>query len=118
MLTAIHVHNRAGDGAIGCEIKVEIANGKVVSVAGNTCPRGKAYAESEVTNPVRTVTTTVKSVDGKIIPVKTKCPIPKEKVFEAMKIINSAKPCLPISAGDVIIKDIFGAQLVATQSVE
>lgn len=103
---------------IGCDIKIEIANGKVISVAGNTCPRGKAYAESEVTNPVRTVTTTVKSADGKIVPVKTKSPIPKEKVFEAMKIINSAKPCLPISVGDVIIEDIFGAQLVATQSVE
>jgi CxxC motif-containing protein len=35
-----------------------------------------------------------------------------------MKIINSAKPCLPILAGDVIIEDIFGAKLVATQSVE
>lgn len=103
---------------IGCDIKVAFENGKVLSVTGNTCPRGKVYAESEVTNPVRTVTTTVKSVEGKIIPVKTSAPISKEKIFEAMKIINNAKPCLPIHAGDVIIKDIFGAELVATQSVE
>jgi CxxC motif-containing protein len=103
---------------IGCDIKVQIENGKVTSVIGNTCPRGKAYAESEVTNPVRTITTTVKSTCGSIIPVKTLTPIAKEKVFEAMKIINSAKPCLPILAGDVIIEDVFGAKLVATQSVE
>lgn len=103
---------------IGCDIKVQFENGKVISVTGNTCPRGKAYAESEVTNPVRTITTTVKSACGKVIPVKTLTPISKEKVFEAMKIINSVKPCLPILAGDVIIEDVFGAKLVATQSVE
>ena len=103
---------------IGCDIKVEYQDGKVLSVVGNTCPRGKVYAESEVTNPVRTVTTTVKSIEGKIIPVKTTAPISKEKVFDAMKIINSAKPCLPISAGDVIIEDVFGAKLIATQSVK
>lgn len=103
---------------IGCDIKVEYQDGKVLNVVGNTCPRGRVYAESEVTNPVRTVTTTVKSADGKIIPVKTSAPISKEKVFDAMKIINSAKPCLPISAGDVIIEDVFGAKLIATQSVK
>ncbi len=103
---------------MGCDVEVEYENGKVLSVVGNTCPRGKSYAESEVTNPVRTVTTTVKSAEGKIIPVKTSAPIPKEKMFEAMNIINNAKPHLPISGGDVIIEDIFGAKLVATQNVE
>lgn len=103
---------------IGCDIKVDFCDGKVISVVGNTCPRGKAYAESEVTNPVRTVTTTVKTQCGKVVPVKTLTPIAKEKIFEAMKIINNAKPCLPICAGDVIIEDVFGAKLVATQSVE
>ena len=103
---------------IGCNIKVQIVDGKVLSVEGNTCPRGRAYAESEVVNPVRTVTTTVKSVEGKIIPVKTLTPINKEKIFEAMKIINNAKPSLPICIGDVIIEDVFGAKLVATKSVK
>ena len=103
---------------IGCDISVEYESGKVISVIGNTCPRGARYAESEITNPVRTITTTVKSACGKIIPVKTSEPISKEKVFDAMKIINNVKPFLPIKAGDVIIKDIFGSSLVATQSVE
>ena len=103
---------------MGCDIQIEYEDGKILSVTGNTCPRGKVYAQSEVTNPVRTVTTTVKSVDGKIIPVKTNIPIPKDKMFEAMNIINNVKPHLPIYGGDVIIEDIFGAKLVATQSVE
>ncbi len=102
---------------IGCQITVNVEDNKVLSVNGNGCARGKTYAQSEVLNPVRTITTTVKSADGKIVSVKTATPIPKEKVFEAMKIINKAKPRLPISIGDVIIKDVFGAKLIATKNV-
>ena len=29
---------------MGCPLTVDIEDGVVVSVAGNTCPRGKAYA--------------------------------------------------------------------------
>ena len=31
---------------VGCEIRVETENGEVKSVQGNSCPRGKMYAES------------------------------------------------------------------------
>ena len=50
---------------------------------------------------------------GEILAVKTDAPIPKEKVFEAMKIINKVNPVLPISIGDVIIEDVFGSRVVA-----
>ena len=101
---------------IGCSLTAEIENGKVVFVSGNTCPRGKVYAENECTNPTRTITTTIRLESGEILPVKTDRPIPKDKIFEAMKIINTASPLLPISAGDVIMDDVFGSKLVATKS--
>ena len=50
---------------LGCMLTVDIENGEVVNVEGNTCPRGKAYAEKEVTNPMRIVTSTVRVVDVK-----------------------------------------------------
>ena len=49
---------------MGCSIRVELADGAVTSVTGNTCPRGAAYAEKEVTNPQRMVTTTVSVTQG------------------------------------------------------
>ena len=101
---------------VGCSLNVTLENGKVVSVSGNTCPRGKVYAENECTCPVRTITTTVRCEGGAILPVKTDKPIPKDKIDEAMKIINSQTPHLPISIGDVIIKDVFGANVVATSN--
>jgi len=102
---------------VGCTLEVELNGKEVVSVSGNTCPRGKVYAENECTAPKRTVTTTVKCACGAILPVKTATPIPKEKVFEAMKIVNKTSPVLPISVGDVIIDDVFGSKVVAVKNL-
>ena len=100
----------------GCSLRAEIENGKVISVTGNACPRGAQYAQAECTNPVRTVTSTIRCSDGSLLSVKTDRPIPKEKVAACMKIINSATADLPISVGDVIIKEVFGSNIVATQN--
>lgn len=101
---------------IGCSLRVEIENDKVVSVKGNTCPRGEKYAVNECTNPQRTVTSTVKCSDGSIVSVKTDTTIPKDKVFECMKIINNTTIDLPVSVGDVIIENVFGSNIVCTQN--
>ena len=73
---------------IGCSLEIEIEDGKVIDVKGNTCPRGKQYGISECTNPERMVTTTIRCENGMVLPVKTDRPIPKDKVFECMNIIN------------------------------
>ncbi len=103
---------------IGCRLAAEINDGRVTAVSGNNCPRGRAYAESECISPVRTITTTVRCKGGKLLPVKTNMPIPKEKIFEAMEIINNAHPVLPIAVGDVIIKDVFGSRVVAVRNMD
>ena len=100
----------------GCGLKVEIEDGKVLSVTGNSCPRGVKYAEDECRNPMRTITSTVRCEDGRVISVKTDRPIPKAKMFECMKMINSATAHLPIHIGDVIIEDVFGSNVVATEN--
>ena len=103
---------------IGCELSVELSDKEVVSVKGNTCKRGESYAISECTYPVRTVTSTVRCKNGDMLSVKTDKPIPKDKIFECMKIINSLHPHLPISVGDVIIENVFGCNIVSTQNLD
>lgn len=102
----------------GCRLTAEIDGNTVKSVSGNSCIRGKNYAENECTNPVRTITTTVKTEDGGRLSVKTKSPIPKDKIFECMEVINSCTAKLPVKCGDVIISDILktGSDVVATQN--
>ena len=103
---------------LGCDLKVQLDGNKVISVSGNTCPRGEKYAQSECTNPQRTVTTTIKCDNGAVLPVKTNRTIPKEKMAECMKIINNTVARLPISVGDVIIEDVFGADIVAARNMK
>ena len=103
---------------LGCPIEVEIENGEVVAVTGNTCKRGDAYARAEITNPVRSLTTSVKVENGvhPVVPVKSSGPVPKDKMFECMKVINSATVKAPVKIGDVVIENILdlGVDIVAT----
>lgn len=101
---------------LGCELTVSLDGDQVTGVTGNTCKRGAVYANNECTNPQRTVTTTVKCEDGSMVSVKTDTTIPKDKMFECMQIINSVTAKLPIAVGDVIIEDVFGSKIVATQN--
>lgn len=103
---------------LGCSLVCEVEDGKVVSISGNGCKRGKEYAESECVCPKRTVTTTVKTKSGRLVACKTKEPIPKEKMFSLMEIINSLRIDLPIRIGDVIIEDVFGTSVVATENLD
>lgn len=52
--------------------------------------------------------------NGVPVPVKTDNPIPKEHIFDCMKIINGTKISAPIKIGDILIEDVFGANIVAT----
>lgn len=106
---------------IGCEITVEHEGEKILSVSGNTCKRGDAYARSEITAPARTLTTTVRLEDGEmpLVPVRTDKPIPKGKLFDAMKLANAYTAKAPVKCGDVLIPDFIekGTSLVACRSV-
>ena len=103
---------------LGCPLTVGIEDGKVVSVEGNTCRRGETYAVKEITNPSRTVTSTVKVVGGErpVVAVRTKTDIPKEKIFACMEAINAAEITAPVKIGDVVIADVCGTgvDVVAT----
>lgn len=107
---------------MGCNLQVELDDeGKVISVTGNSCPRGKIYAEKECTNPTRIVTSTVMVENGTIdmVSVKTEEDIPKGKIFECLKALKGLKVNAPVNIGDVIIKDFqgTGVNIVATKKV-
>ena len=104
---------------MGCAIKVEISeSGEILSVSGNTCKRCETYAANECTHPVRSLTSTVRVEGGaeNVVPCKSAAPIPKEKIFDCMKEINSARASAPVTLGDVLIENICGTgvNIVAT----
>ena len=107
---------------IGCRLCAEVnEKNEVISVSGNTCPRGKAYAEAELTHPTRTLTSTVavEGRDGVMLPVKTDKPISKENLLPAMEVLRKVRVSLPVKIGDVVLADLFGeANVVATATIE
>ena len=103
----------------GCALKVELDEGGMpVSVTGNLCKRGEAYANDECVNPMRVVTSTVACEGGGVVSCKTSTSVPKGLVFEVMEKINSVKASANVKIGDVIIENVLGtgANIVATSN--
>lgn len=103
----------------GCTLEAEV-NGKNVAVTGNSCPRGKVYAESECIAPMRTITSTVRLENRScgMVSVKTASPVPKDRIFDVMKLIRAKTAAAPIAIGDIILKDVFGTDIIATANVK
>ncbi len=101
----------------GCQITVELDGKNIVSVSGFTCKRGEAYARTECTAPMRTLTTTAAVVGGGVVPVKTDRTVPKELLFDCMKEINNARVPGEASEGTVVIENILGtgANVITTR---
>lgn len=99
---------------LGCLLTVELDGSNILAISGYTCKRGKEYAETECTNPVRVVTSTVMNENGKPIPVKTDRAIAKEHIFDCMKILNGTVITKPVKIGDVVLSDVFGSNIIVT----
>lgn len=91
---------------LGCEIEVTVEDGKVTSLTGNGCLRGKFYAEAEIVCPKRVITSTIRSENGEMIPVKTDRPVRKDAIFDVMKKINQTTCKLPVCLGDILVENI------------
>ena len=106
---------------LGCPLTVEMEGNEVKSVAGNTCPRGDAYAKKELTNPTRIVTSTVRVAGGKLamVSVKTESDIPKGKIFDCVKALKDVEVIAPVKIGDVIVENVAGTgvNVIATKNV-
>lgn len=102
----------------GCHLVVD----DNMNVTGNTCPRGKEYAISELTNPVRSITSSIRvnNREDLLVSVKTSGQIPKGKIFEVMEEINKLSVSAPTHIGDIAKKNILGlgVDILITKEIE
>ena len=92
----------------GCHLKVDEKNG--YAVTGNKCERGIEYGKAELQNPVRMVTSTVKLEGSRSrrLPVKTSSAVPKNLIFDVMKVIDDLTVTTPVKVGDVLVENVLG----------
>lgn len=106
---------------MGCKVTVELNNGEITNVTGNTCKRGDDYARKEVSHPMRIVTSTVRVIGGDlpVVSVKTERDIPKEKMRDIMNSLADIRVPAPVHIGDVILENVAltGVNIVATKEV-
>ena len=106
---------------LGCFLTVDHSQTKVESIKGNRCKLGLEYAEKEVFNPERTLTTTVRVKNGHLplVSVRTSKPIPKKLIFDTMNLLAEIEVEAPVKIGDEIIQNLFdtNASIVATKDI-
>ena len=106
---------------MGCPLIVTMEDGAVASVTGNTCPRGREFAISEMTAPKRTICSTVRTAfpDAPVLPVRVSADIPKDRIFDVMDAIRTVTVSERIGRGDVVIPDVLGlgVDVIATSSL-
>ena len=102
----------------GCNLTAEITQDGV-KVTGHTCPKGEEYAINECTNPVRTVTATVRvsNRENTMVSVKTENPVPKGEMLNIMALLRKTHVNAPVCIGDVVLSDVCGTNIVITKDI-
>ena len=106
---------------LGCPVSVT-TDGDNITVTGNTCAKGEAYAKKEVTNPTRIVTTIVRVHAGNlpVVPVKTASDIPKSAVMDCIRQLKEVVVEAPVYIGDVVLTEVAGTKIavIITKNIE
>ena len=110
----------------GCDIAAdyEVAEDggvEVRSVEGQSCSRGAEYVRQELTDPRRTIASSVLVRGGELplASVRLTAPIPKARIFDAMREIKKFTVDAPVEAGAILAPNLLGlgTDLVVTKSV-
>ena len=106
---------------IGCRVSIELTDGKYL-FTGNKCSKGENFAIAEMTAPLRSLTTTVRTVFPQmpVLPVRTKGEVPKGKIKEIMKELSKILITERIGIGETVAANIAGTgcDIIATSGEE
>jgi len=94
---------------IGCRLTAVREEGSGEwSVSGNRCPRGRVYAQNELTDPRRVVTATVAGNSTLMprIPVRTSEALPKRYIDALLNRLYRLKVEIPVKNGEVLIRNV------------
>jgi len=101
----------------GCQLTI-IGTGFDMVVEGSKCDRGREFAKHEMSNPTRTLTTTVKTKfpGVPVLSVRTAGEIPRDKLMTAMHELSEVVIEEELACGDTVLEDIAktGVSVIVT----
>jgi len=102
---------------IGCRIIVDGEKG-AYTFSGNKCPKGAEFAQTEMTFPVRSLSTTVRTTfpDMPVLPVRTNGEVPKERINDIIHVLSKLTITEKIGIGETVAANILetGCDIIAT----
>ncbi len=105
----------------GCEISAKWGE-KEIQIDGYLCEKGKKFAENEIKNPQRILTTTMKVENGKrpLVSVRSDRPVCKDELCKLVTELNSITVDSPIACGTVIKREVGRnrVNIIATSGVD
>lgn len=105
---------------IGCGLQAK-KNGEQWIIKGNRCRKGEQFAINELTDPRRSVCSTVKTIFKEVprLSVRTDGEVPLKSIFEVMEQINRVILERPVHIGEVIIENVCntGINVIATSDL-
>lgn len=98
---------------VGCNLAVTHEGATLLGVNGNMCKRGLKFAEAELTDPRRMVATTVRVRGGvhPLVPVYTREPFPKPRIFELLREIRRLEIEAPVTMNQVVLDNALGEEI-------
>ncbi|MDD2980264.1 MAG: DUF1667 domain-containing protein [Hespellia sp.] len=93
-----------------CELMVGMEKGTLISVNGNSCPRGEAYAFEKMVSMSGRIHTKprIKDCPERKLKVMTETDVPKEKFKSILLRLRALEVQTPIEIGDVVCENIAG----------
>lgn len=102
---------------IGCSLTAE-KSGEQWDIKGNRCVKGLDFAINEISDPRRSICSTVRTTFKKVprLSVRTQGEVPLNTIFAVMEQINSVTLDYPVHSGEVIIENVSstGINVIAT----
>ncbi|HOC80515.1 MAG TPA: DUF1667 domain-containing protein [Bacilli bacterium] len=94
----------------GCRLEIETLSQRV---SGNKCPRGITFAIDELTNPKRSITTTVHTtlLEYPVISVRTDGEIAKDKIRDLLALLKDIAITEYLPINTIIIHNVFGTNI-------
>jgi CxxC motif-containing protein len=86
------------------------SSGGEIHCTGQKCKRGVEYAAVELTRPMRSLTTSVKTAfhDSPVVSVRTDGEIAKSKLREVADALGAIKVDHRVKIGDIVAENICG----------
>ena len=100
-----------------CEITAEM-RGSELRARGNACGRGAVFAEQEISDPQRILTTTVKLTSGGLLPVRSRGTVKKGELKDLVGMLKTVTVAPPVELGQIVLPsaDKVSSDIIASDT--